>query len=234
LRLVYEKISILLINLVFAGQAFADNSQTSWASDTQKLQQNTTATGVGELMRLAANADPVAAVESKALGYASSQLESAGKSWLERVFPTSELYLGLSDPGKPTFGVLVLAPLSNPDDTKNTFFTQDSIYRFDDRTTVNIGLGYRRLEMDDKLLLGVNAFYDHEFPYDHGRTSLGFEARTTVAEINVNRYWGVTGWKDGRDGLQERALVGTMQSWVSRFLTCLGLRYMAGISVGKV
>ena len=38
---------------------------------------------------------------------------------------------------------------------------------------------------DDKLLLGVNTFYDQEFPYRHGRASLGLEARTTVGEVTL-------------------------------------------------
>ena len=58
------------------------------------------------------------------------------------------------------------------------------------------------------LLTGINAFYDHEFPYDHGRTSVGFEARTTVWEINANKYWATTKWKTGKNGLEERALDG--------------------------
>ena len=110
--------------------------------------------------------------------------------------------------GKPISSVLVLAPLSDPDDVKNTFFTQISTFYTDNRTTVNLGLGYRRLVYDNKILLGVNGFHDHEFPYDHQRTSIGLEARTTVGEINYNRYWGVSDWKDGRGGNEERALSG--------------------------
>ena len=87
-------------------------------------------------------------------------------------------------------------------------FTQVSTYHFDRRTTVNLGIGYRRLELDNTLLWGVNAFYDHEFPYDHGRTSVGFEMRTSMAEFHANRYWAQTGWRDGRNNLEERALDG--------------------------
>jgi len=54
----------------------------------------------------------------------------------------------------------------------------------------------------------VNAFYDHEFPYDHGRYSIGLEARSTVGEINANMYQATTKWKTGKNGLQERALDG--------------------------
>ena len=57
-------------------------------------------------------------------------------------------------------------------------------------------------------MLGVNAFYDHEFPYDHGRYSVGLEARSTVGEVNANMYQATTKWKTGKNGQQERALDG--------------------------
>ena len=49
-------------------------------------------------------------------------------------------------------------------------------------------------------MLGVNAFYDHEFPYDHGRYSVGLEARSTVGEVNANMYQATTKWKTGKNG----------------------------------
>jgi len=130
------------------------------------------------------------------------------QTYLEKYFPTVELELDLMNESNPTSSILILAPLSDPNDTINTFFTQDSIFYSDNRTTVNLGVGYRRLEWDKKLLLGINAFYDHEFPYNHQRTSLGFEARTSVGEINANIYNSLTDWRDGRDGFDERALDG--------------------------
>ena len=131
------------------------------------------------------------------------------KSYLEKYFPTVELQLNMFDYNKTQSGILIVAPLSDPDDVKNTLFTQDSVYHQNNRTTVNLGLGYRRLEMDNKLMLGVNAFYDHELPYNNARTSIGLEARSTVGEINFNQYWGASGWRDGANGLQERALGGS-------------------------
>jgi hypothetical protein len=148
-------------------------------------------------------------LKSEALSSINSGATGITKSFLEKYFPTVEVSLDLLESNKPTSSLLILAPLSDPDDVKNTFFTQDSVYYQDNRTTINMGLGYRRLEMDNKLLLGVNAFYDHEFPYNHGRTSIGLEARSTVGEINFNRYWAASGWKNGADGLEEHALGGT-------------------------
>src|SRR6056300_1592082 len=148
-------------------------------------------------------------IKSKAVNELSKVGVGVAKSFLEQYFPTVEIGFTAGLNGKPISSVLVLAPLSDPDDVKNTFFTQISTFYTDNRTTVNLGLGYRRLEFDNKLLLGVNLFYDHEFPYDHQRTSVGLEARTTAGEINFNQYWGISGWQDGRGQFDERALGGT-------------------------
>ncbi len=141
--------------------------------------------------------------------YANEKGVGVTKSFLEKYFPTVELQVDMFDTKKTTSGILIVVPLSDPKDIKNTFFMQDSVYHNDNRTTVNLGLGYRRLEMDNKLLLGVNAFYDHEFPYDHGRASIGLEARTTMGEVNFNQYFATTGWKTIQGTNQEHALGGT-------------------------
>ena len=130
------------------------------------------------------------------------------KSFLETYFPTVELSVDTQGGQKPTSGILIVAPLSDESDIQNTVFTQLSAFYQDNRTTLNVGLGYRRLAFDNTLMLGVNAFYDHEFPYDHGRYSVGLEARSTVGEINANMYQAITKWKTGKNGQEERALDG--------------------------
>ena len=124
------------------------------------------------------------------------------------ILPTVEISFETKEGQKPTTGILVVAPLSDQKDIENTIFTQVSAFYTDNRTTLNAGLGYRRLVSDNTLMLGVNAFYDHEFPYDHGRYSVGLEARSTVGEVNANMYQATTKWKTGKNGLQERALDG--------------------------
>lgn len=158
-------------------------------------------------------ADNVEGIRLAATSYVTNEVnkEAIGitKSFLQKYFPTVELQLDMFDYKKATSGILIVAPLSNPNDTKNTFFTQDSIYHRDDRTTVNLGLGYRRLEMDNKVMLGANAFYDYEFPYGNRRTSIGLEARTTVGELNFNQYWGASSWMNAANSYQEKSLGGT-------------------------
>ena len=173
-------------------------SKTSLDSEQQQILSLGTKVAQGGVDGLKAEA--TSSVNAGTVGIA--------KSYLEKYFPTVELQFNMFDYNKTQSGILIVAPLSNQNDVKNTFFTQDSIYHQDNKTTVNLGLGYRRLEMDKKLMLGVNAFYDHEFPYNHGRTSLGLEARTTVGEINFNQYWSTSGWRKGTNDFQERALGG--------------------------
>jgi adhesin/invasin len=196
----------LLMSVLFcsASSSFADTSTPSAidAKTQQLLQLGSTFATTG-----------VDGIKTAAENYVTSELnnEAVGvtKSFLQKYFPTVELQLDMFDYRKATSGILIVAPLSDPSDVKNTFFTQDSVYHKDDRTTVNLGLGYRRLEMDNKLLLGVNGFYDYEFPYGNRRTSIGIEARTTVGEVNFNQYWGASGWMNAANGLQEKSLGGT-------------------------
>ena len=74
------------------------------------------------------------------------------KSYLEKYFPTVEIsYSGIGGQ-KPSGGLLVVAPLSDEEDIFNTYFTQISTFYKDNRTTLNLGLGYRKLS-DNKLSL---------------------------------------------------------------------------------
>jgi len=130
------------------------------------------------------------------------------EEWFRTFIPTAEIKLRLSDDLKPVGSALFLVPLFERAESNDLFFTQGSISRFDRRTTTNIGVGYRRLVLDEKLLLGVNSFFDYEWPYNHSRASVGAEIRTTVGEINFNYYWGMSGWKFGTNGFEERALDG--------------------------
>jgi adhesin/invasin len=161
------------------------------------------------LLKIDASAETSLPVIDQAKAAVNQEGIGVTKSFLQKYFPTVELQLDMFDYKKATSGILIVAPLSNPNDTKNTFFTQNSVYHRDNRTTVNLGLGYRRLEMDNKVMLGANSFYDYEFPYGNRRTSIGLEARTTVGELNFNQYWGASNWMNAANSYQEKSLGGT-------------------------
>jgi hypothetical protein len=94
-------------------------------------------------------------------------------------------------------------------DNPNSFiFNQINLNRFDDRTTLNLGLGYRRLNADETWMGGVNAFYDHEFPNDHKRNGVGFEVISSAFETRVNSYNGTTGFIKDKSGTNSKALDG--------------------------
>ena len=200
---------LLLTPLVLATTvAFAN-----WGNDSEETPMNNVTTD-GEdraafidLTTMVAAGD-IEGAQSQVIEAATDQGVGFTKSFLEKYFPTVEISFSTKEGQKPTTGILVVAPLSDQKDIENTIFTQVSAFYTDNRTTLNAGLGYRRLVSDNTLMLGVNAFYDHEFPYDHGRYSIGLEARSTVGEVNANMYQATTKWKTGKHGQQERALDG--------------------------
>ena len=175
----------------------------------------------GTLIANAGDPDPTLDLDAAVQNLKSTMVEAAtdkslsyANSYLEDFFPTVETSFssgyngGQSRTGGPTAGILLVKPLSSKDDVINTTFMQGSMFYQDRRTTLNLGLGYRKLLNEKTLLAGINVFYDHEFPYDHNRTSVGLEARTTAWEVNANRYWALSDWKAGRNGAVERALDG--------------------------
>ena len=194
-----KKLSTIITGMLFSLMSLAGETfPTQQDQDALKLVTAVAQGGTGNL------ADQVVSTAESSIN---SNATGITKSSLEKYFPTVELQVNLFDFYKTQSGLLILAPLW--EDDKNLVFTQDSVYHLDNRTTLNVGLGYRRLEWENKLLLGVNTFYDYEFPYGNTRSSIGLEARTTVGEINFNQYWGISGWVNAANGLQERSLGGT-------------------------
>ena len=89
---------------------------------------------------------------------------------------------------KPQYEIITVQPIRDVGDDV-TFF-QGSLLRHDgDRDTINLGLGQRKFLLDKNLLVGVNAFYDHEFGVDHSRLGWGAEMLTSVGEARYNEYY---------------------------------------------
>ena len=86
-------------------------------------------------------------------------------------------------------------------------FNQSSLNRFNDRTTVNTGLGARYITPDEKMIFGANAFYDYEIEAKHKRTGVGVEFITSMFEVRANRYNAVSG-NITYKGINESALDG--------------------------
>ena len=124
-------------------------------------------------------------------------------------FETVEVELSSGTSNAVVGSILVVKPLSDINDEKNTLFTQGSIFLSDDsRETINLGIGKRKLVNDDTLLLGANLFYDHELDYDHQRASVGVEAISSVGSLRLNQYYGLSSKKSGFENIDEQALDG--------------------------
>lgn len=91
---------------------------------------------------------------------------------------------------------------------KNTFvFNQASVVRFDDRTTLNIGLGARYINDAETVIAGANVFYDYEIESKHKRGGFGVELLTSMLEFRANKYNAISGAISYK-GVQEAALDG--------------------------
>jgi hypothetical protein len=94
-------------------------------------------------------------------------------------------------------------------ENETTFlFNQSSLTRFNNRTTVNTGLGARYITSDEKMIFGANVFYDYEIEAKHKRTGLGVEFITSMFELRANRYNAVSGKIIGGKYIGETALDG--------------------------
>jgi hypothetical protein len=124
------------------------------------------------------------------------------------LFTNTELTIEGRTASDPNFTLLTINPLSQSDDKKDLTFFQGSILRQNNRDTLNLGIGYRQLSDDDKWIYGINAFHDYDMTYEHTRVSLGAEIRSSVFEVNVNKYFATSGALTGKDGNTERALDG--------------------------
>jgi Protein of unknown function (DUF3442). len=146
----------------------------------------------------------VESAKSIAASKLDSTIEQEVSSWLSN----TEVSISGISKGKPSFGILTVQPFYESEDLTDTVFGQFSLFGNDGRTTLNAGTGYRYMTPDEHWLFGINAFYDHEFPYDHQRMSVGLEARSSIIELNANQYFAISDDISGEDGTTERALDG--------------------------
>ena len=142
---------------------------------------------------------------SRMTSSASSFVSTGIGALLSPNFDTVEVSTNLKE-GDSTVDIGVLKAFG---DNPNSFlFNQINLNRYDKRTTLNLGFGYRRLNADETWMGGVNAFYDHEFPNDHKRNGVGFEVVSSVLESRVNSYHGTTGYIKDKSGTDSKVLDG--------------------------
>lgn len=90
---------------------------------------------------------------------------------------------------------------------RSYWLNQSNLSKQDNETTVNLGMIYRRVSEDEKSILGLNVFYDHEFPRNHQRASIGFERLSKNFDFSANLYSALTSDKT-KGNVTERAMDG--------------------------
>jgi len=132
---------------------------------------------------------------------------SSFEVFLNENFENTDFTIKSIENNKPEIGVLTLKPLIDTDNGltffQGSFFTHDG-----DRETLNLGFGRRIFSNDDSVMFGLNAFYDHELGYDHQRTSLGAEIRSSILELNSNHYFALSNSRTGKDNVKEEVADG--------------------------
>ena len=113
--------------------------------------------------------------------------------------------INLQDNFKPTIEIQSVSELINYND--GTLFNQINLLSHDQETTINFGIGKRKLVEDETLMLGTNIFLDYQFDESHLRTGIGFEAISNSLDFIANYYNAVSGFKSTEEG-REKALDG--------------------------
>jgi hypothetical protein len=140
-----------------------------------------------EDIKQAATAKISSELNSLKNNYISNAITSLENLIIEKI-PNAEISITGAEELKPQWEILTVQPLR--DDGENITFFQGSLLRWDgDRDTINLGLGQRKLLLNNNILVGLNAFYDHEFTVDHSRLGLGGEFLTSVGEFRINNYY---------------------------------------------
>lgn len=123
--------------------------------------------------------------------------------WAKRI----EFEWQTKEDDKPEWSVLTVQPLFQTENKRDTIFTQLRIgqdYTFNNhRTTTNTGFGYRRLVMDNRMLLGGNVFFDHEFESHHSRVGFGGELRWGGFDLYANYYEAITSKRTRGDEFEQ-------------------------------
>ena len=127
------------------------------------------------------------AINAVAMSNVSNAMYGAkGKPWMRR----TTLSFQFQEGWKPLYSVETVQPLGHYDDKlRDVWFTQPRISRASDiGTTLNVGVGYRRISKDDRRLYGAHLFYDHRFLRHHDRLSGGLEYMSGESEFRFNWY----------------------------------------------
>ena len=105
----------------------------------------------------------------------------------------------------PSIEIESVSKLIEYDD--GALFNQLNLLSQDSKTTINLGIGKRKLFDNDAYMLGTNFFIDYQFDESHLRSGLGLEAISNSLDFIANYYNAISGFKTVANG-REKALDG--------------------------
>ena len=153
--------------------------------------------------------DKISAFKDVKMNAYTNELNTRISSFIKDNFANNK-YLDFSintqDYLKPTFSIMSVNEIMKID--SGTIFNQTSINTHDGDETINIGFGTRKLLNDNTLILGANAFYDHQLTESHERVGVGTEAISSLFDIRGNYYNALSARRTNNKGTIERAMDG--------------------------
>jgi adhesin/invasin len=168
--LTFKNIYILVFATIFATAAISDSSLEDKAKKklTTKMNQS------------------VSTLSSKI----SENISSLANNFEKMKYLDFEI--NTQDYLKPTFSVMSVTEIFKIYSDTGTIFNQTSLNTHDNDETINIGFGIRKLFNDNKVLIGSNVFYDHQFDEGHKRAGAGAEAISSIFDLRGNIYNAIT------------------------------------------
>ena len=117
-----------------------------------------------------------------------------------------DLNLGVQDDLKPTISLTNVNMISQYGNS--AIFNQNSLNLHNNDQTINLGIGHRTLLNDDKVIFGLNLFFDYAFDDSHQRNGAGLEVISSVLDLRSNIYDATSGIETVSAGKDEEAMDG--------------------------
>tara|TARA_B100000886_G_C20407546_1_gene485521 strand:- start:1005 stop:1886 length:882 start_codon:yes stop_codon:yes gene_type:complete len=117
-----------------------------------------------------------------------------------------ELDIGVQEHLKPTLSLTNVNRIS--ENNNSVLFNQNSLNLHNNDQTVNLGIGYRTLQNDEKIILGFNLFLDYSFDDSHQRNGAGIEVISSIFDLRSNIYDATSGIETVTSAKDEEAMDG--------------------------
>ena len=117
-----------------------------------------------------------------------------------------DLNLGVQEHLKPTISLTNVNMISEYGNS--AIFNQNSLNLHNNDQTINLGIGHRTLLNDDKVIFGLNLFFDYAFDDSHQRNGAGIEVISSVFDLRSNIYDSSSGIQIVSVGVTEEAMDG--------------------------